>query len=100
MAQNDTENGPGSPVDAENEAGGGGSSRKRHRPLDSLERVRRELSAVYFQAKDGTMNMERAKGLTYLLSQLAAVLKAEAGNESELAALLAQVRDKLGKGAR
>lgn len=79
---------------------GEASPKRRHKPLDSLERVRRELSRIYFQAKDGTMPMEKAKGLTYLLSQLSAVLKAATSNDSELAALLQQVRERMGAGIR
>lgn len=67
----------------------------RRRPLDTLERCRRELSRVYWEARDGTMPLDKAKGLTYLLSQVAAVLKAETSTEADLAALLQQVRDKL-----
>lgn len=80
--------------------GGESSPKRRHKPLDSLERVRRELSRIYYQAKDGAMPMEKAKGLTYLLSQLSAVLKAETSNDSELAALLQQVRDRMSAGVR
>lgn len=96
MARNDTAGGRESRASPEKPAEGGGS-RKRHRPLDSLERVRRELSSVYFAQKDGTLDMDTAKGRAYLLGQIAAVLKAESASESELAALLAQVRDRLKK---
>lgn len=71
----------------------GGKARRR--PLDTLERCRRELSRVYWEARDGTMPLDKAKGLTYLLSQVAAVLRAETASEPEIAALLQQVRDKL-----
>lgn len=71
--------------------------RRRHKPLDTLERVRRELSAIYYAAKTGSIELDRAKGLTYLLSQIAAVLKAETASEPELAALVQQVRDKLAR---
>lgn len=81
--------------DAETRANAEKGSTPRHKPLDSLERVRRELSRLYYQAKDEKIDMDRAKALTYLLSQIAAVLKAETASESELAALLQQVRDKL-----
>jgi len=74
----------------------GPAPQRRRRPLDSLERVRRELSKVYWDAKDGTLALDKAKALTYLLSQIAVVLKAETASETELAALLQQVRDKLG----
>lgn len=93
MAQTDTQDRPEDRADADD--AGSGPTRRRHKPLDSLERVRRELSSVYHQAKDGTMELDKAKGLTYLLSQIAAVLKAENASETELTALLAQVRDKL-----
>lgn len=69
----------------------------RPRQLDTLDRVRRELSTIYHQAKSGAMEMDRAKGLTYLLSQIAAVLKSQTVSETELAALLAQVRERLGR---
>jgi len=85
-------------ADAEDE---GAAPQRRRRPLDSLERVRRELSKVYWDAKDakdGTLALDKAKALTYLLSQIAVVLKAETASESELAALLQQLRDKLGRG--
>lgn len=67
----------------------------RRRPLDTLDRCRRELSRVYWEARDGTLALDKAKGLTYLLSQVATVLRAESAAEPELAALLQQVRDKL-----
>jgi hypothetical protein len=72
-------------------------SKGRRRPLDTLERVRRELGRVYWLARDKTMPLEEAKGLTYLLSQIAAVLKAEqaGGSESELLALLSKVKERL-----
>lgn len=77
-------------------SGGAPPKKPRPRPLDTLERVRRELASIYHQARDGRMELDKAKGLAYLLSQISAVLKAESG-ESELAALLAKVKDQLAK---
>jgi hypothetical protein len=56
----------------------------RRRAFDSLGRVRRELSRVYFAQKDGQLDMDTAKGRTYLLSQIAAVLKAEDENDERI----------------
>lgn len=92
-AQNDTDDRPQGRADADDSPDPPGS--KRHRPLDTLERVRRELSRVYFDQKDGRLDMETAKGRAYLLSQITAVLKAETASDGEVTALLAQVRDKL-----
>ena len=97
MAQIDTQNHAGTRADAEDAAEGGSTTkRRRDKPLDTLERVRRELTKVYNDAKHGRIPMDRAKGLGHLLSLIAGVLKTETATESELAALLAQVRDKLG----
>jgi hypothetical protein len=96
MTQNDTPDPAETRADAgEPAAPPGAASKPRPKPLDSLERVRRELSSIYHQAKHGTMPMDKAKGLTYLLSQIAATLRAEAGSEPELVALLAAVRARL-----
>ena len=72
-------------------------SKGRRRPMDSLERVRRELARVYWAARDETMPLERAKSLVYILAQVAAVLKAEqaGGSEAELLALLSKVKARL-----
>ena len=72
---------------------------KRHKPLDSLDRVRRELSSVYWAAKDGAMQLDRAKGLAYLLSQLVVVLRADSADD-DLTKLLAEARDRLKGEAR
>lgn len=97
MAQIGTQDDAETRADTDDAAEGGSTTkRRRDKPLDTLERVRRELSKVYYDAKHGQMPIDRAKALAYLLSQIAAVLKTETATESELAALLAQVRDKLG----
>ncbi|OYU79285.1 MAG: hypothetical protein CFE45_28790 [Burkholderiales bacterium PBB5] len=57
--------------------------------------MRKELSRVYWSTKDGVLPIDRAKGLVYILSQISATLKAEPDGDGELAALLAQVREKL-----
>lgn len=68
----------------------------RPRQLDTLDRVRRELSNIYHQAKNGQMQMDRAKGLTYLLSQIAGVLKAQTTvTDDQLMALIAQLKERL-----
>ena len=54
-------------------------------------------STLEAEAGKGTIPLDKAKGLTYLLSQVATVLRAEAASESDLAALLQQVRERLGR---
>lgn len=71
----------------------------RGKPLNTLEQIRREMVAVYNQERIGSIAMDRAKGKVYLLGQIAAVMRIERGTDDEVAALLAQVRDKL-KGNR
>ena len=92
-APDDQADGPETRADAEDQGGGGGS--RRHRPLDTLERVRRELSRVYYEQKDGKLTMDLAKGRAYLLSQLVAVLKAEQSDDAELERRLAELERRI-----
>lgn len=93
MARNDTPEDPETRASADDMAGGGG--RRRHKPLDSLERVRRELQAVYYAQKDEKLSMDIAKGRAYLLGQLLAVLKAEQADEAAIEARLAELERRL-----
>lgn len=67
----------------------------RRKPLDTLERVRREITSVYFEEREGRIDMERAKGRAYLLGCVSAVLKAEFSGDEELALLRKRAREKL-----
>jgi len=67
----------------------------RRKPLDTLERVRREITSVYFEEREGRIDMERAKGRAYLLGCISAVLKAELTGDEELAELRRRAREKL-----
>lgn len=71
----------------------------RRRPLDTLERVRREMTATYWEHREGLIALDDAKGRVHILGKISEVLKAEQNNDDELAGLLKQVREKL-KGDR
>lgn len=71
----------------------------RRRPLDTLERVRREMTATYWEHREGLIDLDSAKGRVHMLGKISEVLKAEQGSDDELAGLLKQVREKL-KGDR
>lgn len=68
----------------------------RGKQLESLLAVRREMTRIYWSARGGKMDMDKAKGLVHILGQVSAILKAEANSpESEIAALLAKLKEKL-----
>ncbi len=77
------------------DAQGKSSKPPRRKPLDTLERVRREITSVYFDEREGRIDMEKAKGRAYLLGCVSAVLKAECTGDEELAALRKLAREKL-----
>ncbi|MDR7332000.1 hypothetical protein [Roseateles asaccharophilus] len=78
-----------------------GDSKKppRRRPLDTLERVRREMTVTYWEHREGRIGLDDAKGRVHILGKISEVLKAEHGSDDEIAGLLKQVREKL-KGDR
>ena len=67
----------------------------RGRKLDSLQDVRREMTRVYWQARRNRMQMDRAKGLVYILGQLSALVK-----EGELMDRIADLERRLTGGGR
>lgn len=96
MMEKATRSEPQTRADAEDSPGGGGAAgRKRHKPLDSLERVRRELARVYYEFKDGQAQADVAKTRTYILGQMVAVLKAEQSSDTELLRRIEQLEQQL-----
>lgn len=71
----------------------------RRRPLDTLERVRREMTATYWEHREGLIDLDSAKGRVHMLGKISEVLKAEHGSDDEIMGLLKQMREKL-KGDR
>lgn len=67
----------------------------RRRPLDTLERVRREMTTTYWEHREGRLTIDDAKGRVHILGKISEVLKAEQNHDDELAGLLKQVREKL-----
>lgn len=79
--------------DPERDSGEGTSARGR--PLNTLQEVRREMTRVYWEARRNRMQMDRAKGLVYMLGQLSALVK-----EGELMDRIAEVERVLKGGNR
>ncbi|HOO02694.1 MAG TPA: hypothetical protein PLE76_08270 [Rectinema sp.] len=55
-------------------------ARKKHRRLDSLASVRRELAEVYYSAKKAepdSLAIQKYRALTFILNGLADILKSE-----------------------
>lgn len=91
MTQGDTPQGDQVP-----DAKGVSGKPPRRRPLDTLERVRREMTTVYWEHREGRVDLDSAKGRVHMLGQISGVLKAETGsNDVEIAAMLKLVREKL-----
>jgi hypothetical protein len=67
---------------------GGGA---RGRRLETVREIQREMGRVYAEARRNRMQLDRAKGLTYILGQMAALVKA-GDLEDRLAAIEARLR--------
>ena len=57
---------------ADDSAPGGGA---RGRRLETVREIQREMGRVYAEARRNRMQLDRAKGLTYILGQMAALVK-------------------------
>jgi hypothetical protein len=69
--------------------------RKRHKPLDSLDAVRREMVATYWQMKEAILDTDKGKAQIYVLGKITEVLKAAQEPDEELMKLLKLVKGKL-----
>lgn len=67
------------------------TSKKRRKPLDSLEAVRKEMTSTYWDMKEDKLDLDKGKARIYVLGKITEVLKTEKGPEEELQ----QIRDKL-----
>jgi hypothetical protein len=68
----------------------------RKHQIETVMACRREMTRLYWAAKSGHMDMDKAKGLHYLLSNVMTGLKAEAAaTDPEIAELLRRVKDRL-----
>lgn len=70
--------------------------RRRGKPLGTLDAARREMERIYWQLKHGDIELEKGKGLIYVLGKIVEVIKAHKADDAELAELLRKVRERLG----
>jgi hypothetical protein len=71
-------------------------SKKRRKPLDSLEAVRREMTSTYWDMKEDKLELDEGKARIYVLGKITEVLKAEQGPpDEELIKLLKLVKGNL-----
>lgn len=75
--------------DDESELPEGGGARGRQ--LDTIRLIQREMGRVYAEARRNRMKMDRAKGLVYILGQLAGLVKV-GDLEDRLAAIEARIK--------
>ena len=60
-------------LDVEDELPPGGCARGRR--LETVREIQREMGRVYAEARRNRMQLDRAKGLTYILGQMAGLVK-------------------------
>lgn len=60
-------------LDVEDESPPGGGARGRR--LETVREIQREMGRVYAEARRNRMQLDRAKGLTYILGQMAGLVK-------------------------
>ncbi|MCW5643086.1 MAG: hypothetical protein KIT63_13390 [Rhodoferax sp.] len=64
--------------------GGDPTPRKRRKPLDNLDAVRREMTATYWQIKHGEVDLDKGKGQIYALGKISEVIKVGLAVDDEL----------------
>lgn len=69
-------------------------SKKRRRPLDTLEAVRKEMTSTYWDMKDAKLDADKGKARIYVLGKITEVLKIEKGPEDELQRILEELKRK------
>lgn len=69
--------------------------KKRRKPMDTLEAVRKEMTSTYWEMKENTLDLDKGKARIYVLGKITEVLKAEKGPEDELQQLLEKLRGKI-----
>lgn len=63
---------------------GNPTPRKRRKPLDNLDAVRREMTATYWQIKHGEVELDKGKGQIYALGKISEVIKVGLAVDDEL----------------
>jgi hypothetical protein len=95
-AQQMARNGTTEPAAGRANAGeAAGPPRKRHKPLNSLEAVRKEMVRNYWALRDKELDIDEGKARIFFLGKLVEVFKAKQTDNQELAELLKQARERL-----
>lgn len=91
MAGSDTNDQAQPRANAEENAG---PPPRRGKPLDTLVAVRREMAGIYWQLKHGQIDLEKGKGLVYVLGKIVEVIKADKPDDAQIRELVRLLRER------